>query len=183
MLFLPYRSSSGSTLIELLIVLAIVGILITSATGDFSQIFAKNQQESILSALLSHHHLARSEAIKNNKVTLLCKSNNGQQCTPEAQWHHGWILFQDLDNNKKVGTSERIYYVQQSLHNNLTLNYRGFGSHNYIRYFPNGRSTSNGTFTLCNKKGEAYKKAFIIARTGRARISHLAPGNKALVCS
>ena len=182
MLLTHYRKAAGFTVIELLIVLAILGILLGIAVPGFTSLFAQSQQETTLSTLLRHHHLARSEAIKNNQIIMLCKSHDGRQCHSDSSWQDGWIIFRDSDNNKQVSLQEPIIYVQQALHNNLTIKYRGFGSHHYVRYFPNGRSTTNGTFTLCNQHSEAYKKAFIISRTGRARISQLAPGNKALQC-
>lgn len=172
----------GLTLIEMLIVIAIAGTLFTLAAPGFSNLLARNQQTSVLNTLLSHHHLARSEAIKSNQPVLLCRSKDSQQCTPKAQWHDGWIIFSDTDNNKKVNNNERIIYIQPALNNNLTIQYRGFGSNKYVRYFPDGHSTSNGTFIFCNQDAEVLDKFLIISRPGRARIASKAPGNKAPKC-
>ena len=178
----PLQKYYGLTLIELLIVLALAGVLFASAIPAFSHIVARHQQTSVLYTLFSHHQLARSEAIKTNQQVLLCKSDDGEQCTPQALWHDGWLIFSDNDHNKKVSSDEQVIYIQQALNKNLTLKYRGFGSYNYILYFPDGHSSSNGTFTLCNQYAEAYAKTLIISRTGRARIDTKEPENKEPTC-
>lgn len=180
---LSFKKHYGFTLIELFIVLAIAGILLASAVPALSNLSARNQQTSILNTLLSHHHLARSEAIKRNQQVLFCKSNNGLQCTPKAQWQDGWLIFPDSDRNRKLSNNERVIYIQKALNDNLTLHYRGFGSHNYIRYYSDGHSTSNGTFTLCHQYAEADAKKLIISRTGRARIDTNAAGKKEANCT
>lgn len=174
---------NGFTLIELIIVLAIAGILFSIALPAFTHMLAQNKQTAQLYTLFHHHQLARSEAIKSNQKVLLCKSSNGQQCTPKTKWSDGWIIFSDTDNNKKISASERVIYIQQALSVNLSLKYRGFGSHNYVRYFPDGRSSTNGTFTLCSQYGNEMAKGIIISRTGRARIAAKSAGGKALTCS
>ncbi|MDX2503769.1 MAG: GspH/FimT family pseudopilin [Gammaproteobacteria bacterium] len=177
------NTMSGFTLIELLVSLAIVGIIMTSAIPVFAQMIARNQQTAQLHTLFSHHQLARSEAIKTNQRVTLCKSSNGQQCTIESQWHDGWIVFSDTDHNKKINNNERVIFIQQALANNLTLKYKGFGSHNYISYFSDGRSSTNGTFTLCTQFKDETARSIIISRTGRARLDNKGSDGGTLECS
>lgn len=176
------KTIHGFTLIELIIVLAIAGVILTSAIPAFSNMLAENRQKSQLFTLFSHHQLARSEAIKTNQRVTLCKSNNGQQCTSKSQWHEGWIIFSDTDHNKQINADERVVFIQQALPGNLTLKYKGFGSHNYISYYSNGSSTTNGTFTLCSQLGDQTAKSLIISRTGRARLASKASKGKPLIC-
>lgn len=177
------RVIPGYTIIEMLTVLTIAGIIFTLAVPAFSKMIARNQQMTQLHTLFSHHQLARSEAIKTNRRVTLCKSSNGQQCTPKSQWHDGWIVFSDTNHNKKINDNEQVIYIQQALPNNLILEYKGFGSYNYISYFSDGRSTTNGTFTLCSQFSDATAKSIIISRTGRARLDDKGSGGKALKCS
>jgi type IV fimbrial biogenesis protein FimT len=176
------HTTYGFTLMELIIVLAISSILMTSAIPAFSQMLARNKQTAKIHLLFAHHRLARSEAIISNQRVTLCKSSDSLQCTRNSQWHDGWIVFIDANHDKRVSSSERIIFVQQALENNMTLKYRGFGSHNYISYFPGGRTTSNGTFTLCNQFGEKTAKGLIISRTGRAHLSDRASNGNPLEC-
>lgn len=165
------KTYQGMTLLELMIVLAIASILITSAVPSFSQMLSRNQQLTQLHILFKHLHLARSEAIKTNSRILLCKSSNGIQCTKNAQWSDGWIVFSDKDKNNKLSSNEQITYSYQALPNNLSLQYRGRNSANYITYYADGRSSTNGTFTLCNHATDNQPKGLVISRTGRIRLA------------
>ncbi len=181
--YYPVKQYPGFTLIELMITIGVAGILFSIAIPSFLQLQADNQQTTQLYSMFSHHHLARSEAIKNTSTVLLCKSSDGRQCTPRAQWSDGWIIFSDTDNDKTISSGERVIHIQQALSDNLSLKYKGFGSHNYVRYFPSGQSSTNGTFTLCSQLGSKYAKSIIIARTGRIRIASKGTGGKPLSCS
>jgi type IV fimbrial biogenesis protein FimT len=165
------QSPKGFTLIELIITLAIAGILLAIAVPSFAEMLSHNHQSAQLNILFHHHLLARSEAIKHQNRVLMCKSDDGKQCTPHAKWSDGWIIFSDHDNNNIINADEPIFYIQQALSMNLSLQYKGFGSHNYIRYYSDGHSSTNGTFTLCSHAGTQVAQHVIISRTGRARIA------------
>lgn len=175
-------SSCGFSLVEMLIVLAMVGILSGYALPSFSKLVNSNHQNTVLMQLFSHHQLARSEAIKQNQSIILCKSDNSRQCTPSAQWHKGWIIFADIDNNKQLNDTEQLIYSFQNENPALSLSYRGFGSHNYVRYYPDGRSSTNGSFILCTPEGDITARSLIISRTGRTRLSSRSASGGALKC-
>lgn len=177
------KTSQGFTVVELMITLLITGILFLVALPSFSNMLAKNEQTAQIYTLFHHHQLARTEAIKSNRNVLLCKSSDGLKCTSNSKWSDGWIIFSDTDNDKKISDNETVIYVQDTLPQKLSLKYKGFGSHHYVRYFPNGRSSTNGTFTFCNQIDKSNVQSLIIARTGRARLDTKASGGKALSCS
>lgn len=182
---IAYQSKKfhGFTLIELIITIVITGILFSVAIPSFSHILAQNQQTSLLYTIFAQLNFARYEAIKTNQQIMLCKSIDGKLCVTTTLWSDGWLIFADTDNNKKVSSNESILYIQQSLPDNIFFDYKGSGSSNYFRYFPNGRGSSNGTFTLCNHADEKMARSIIVSRSGRARIDNKKGSGEALTCS
>ncbi len=94
---------SGFTLIELMITLAIVGILLTLGVPSLKTFMQGNQLIASSNELLSALHVARSEAIKLNSRVSICESSDGTSCSNTGSWKNGWIVFVDfdgqLDNN------------------------------------------------------------------------------------
>ena len=79
----PYKS--GFTLVELLVVVAVLGILATLSVGGFQSLTQSQQVKNASFELFSSLSLARSEAIKRNgNVTVTPVST--------ADWGHGWTI-------------------------------------------------------------------------------------------
>ena len=129
------KNNDGFTVIEVIICLAITGILFTLALPSVSHMLSSNQQTSVLHTLFTNLSLARTKAIVSQQHILLCKSSNGQQCTNTSKWSDGWLIFADIDNNKQINNGEYVIHVQQALPDYMELSYRGFGSINYFRYY------------------------------------------------
>ena len=93
--------NSGLTLIELLITVAIVGVLIASATPSMTEFIQNNRAVTQVNELHTSLSLARNEAIKRNSNITVCRSSNGTTCS--GAWQNGWIVF--VDNNFVEGNS------------------------------------------------------------------------------
>lgn len=89
---------SGLTLIELMVVVAIVGILIALAAPSFQGLIMKNKVQAAASEFQSALALARSEAIKRGgdaRVTVVANSLSGSN----AVWTSGMTVFYDITSN------------------------------------------------------------------------------------
>lgn len=86
----PKLGRQGFTLAELLIVMAIVGILASLAAPAFSQFIKSQRIKSMASDLNASLTLARSEAIKRN-------SNVTTSPKTAGAWQNGWQIA-DPDN-------------------------------------------------------------------------------------
>lgn len=106
--------SRGFTLIELMIVIALVAILTSLAVPGFSQFLSKRSVSAAAATLATDYRFARSEAIKRSSFVTVCRSTDSATCAGTSEsWHGGWIVFADADGNGVVGANEEILRVQQ----------------------------------------------------------------------
>jgi type IV fimbrial biogenesis protein FimT len=82
--------SGGFTLLEALVVIAILGILAAIAPPAFDYIVVSSRTSSFATNLAASMQLARSEAILRNNATSVCASSNGTTCG--GLWEQGWIV-------------------------------------------------------------------------------------------
>jgi type IV fimbrial biogenesis protein FimT len=130
----------------------------------------------LASDLLSHLHVARSEAIKRNGRVALCKSADGRTCAAGGGWEQGWIVFHDGDNDGDRAAGEPLISVMGA----LPAGWRLAGNQNvarYISFHPNGgtRLVSGGfqagTLTLCRAaSGATEASQVVINANGRPRL-------------
>ncbi len=88
----------GFSLIELMVVIAIVGILIAVAAPSFQSIIMKNKVQAAASEFQSALALARSEAIKRGgdaRITVVANS----LASGTAVWTSGITVFYDTTTN------------------------------------------------------------------------------------
>ncbi len=93
------RAMRGLTLIELMIGIAVAGVLLALAGPSFQAALGKSRLSSSASELTGAVQLARSEAIRNNRRVVLCRSTDGSACDSTASSWPGWLIFVDLDSD------------------------------------------------------------------------------------
>ncbi|PVZ70298.1 GspH/FimT family pseudopilin [Pelagibaculum spongiae] len=168
----PHPFKNGFTLIELMIVIALVGILAGVAIPSFQSFMVGNRIKTTVSDLKTDFRLARSEAMKNASVVTICSSSDGASCNgSRGSWSVGRIAFLDRNSNRQVDANDSIFLIRDSLSRSDKLDYRGFPSSNYFQYSALGRSNDmNGTFVFCAESVAADKfKGLSINKGGRAR--------------
>jgi len=176
------RRSSGFTLLEALITLAIAALL-SLVLPDLRNLLLNSRMTTQVNGLVHDMHLARSEAITQGTQVILCKSRNQQNCSRDARWDEGWILFSDIDHDETLDEGERILLRRGRLNKQTHLHYAGFRSDRFITFYSSGFTNVNGTFTFCDTRGSRAARAIILSKTGRLRTSRTkADGRSPLRC-
>jgi len=163
-----YHTIRGFTLYELLMSLALVGIVLAAGLPAFSGTLARQRQAVEINALFHALHLARKESIMRRKVVSLCPSRDGRNCAPGTDWSAGWIMFEnaDRDSPPRVDSGEAVLQVHRvSGEIRILANRRGFTLRaTFLR-------ATNGTFIVCDRQSRTPAKALIVSYTGRPRVA------------
>lgn len=166
------NNKHGFTLIELMVTIAIAGIMASMGIPSLQKTIKNNAMASFHNEILSALSFARSEAIKQGTWVAVCKSNpEGDQCEgAEAGWQAGWLIFPDRNNNGTIDVGEGILTVKKQMPEQLSMVYSR--NNNRISYGSQGYSIGyNGNITLCDSRSDASKSGMIISNNGRARVA------------
>jgi type IV fimbrial biogenesis protein FimT len=90
----------GFTLIELMIVMAVLVILIMLAAPSMGNLVRDQRVKTAAGDVYAALIFARSEALKRNQFVAACSKNaDGTGCEGSTDWARGWIVFLDADGN------------------------------------------------------------------------------------
>ena len=176
----PLNIQAGITLIELLIALTVLSMLITLSVSGFSALIAASRMNSHVNSLVHSLHTARQISRARGTEVTVCKSTNGKQCMPNGNWHEGWLMFANLDqdNPPQLDPGETVLEVHESVSAlNIASNRRAF----ILRPF--GKRSTNGTLVYCDRRGSKSAKAIIVSYTGKPRTSTKDASGRMLTCA
>lgn len=181
-MYRPHRDQ-GLTLVEMITVIAILGILAMVAAPSFITFRQNAERTRAVNAFVHAVFLARSEAIKRHSVVALCKSSSGLRCENAAgNWANGWVVFHNIDRDEpaQIDAGEAVLLRQAAWeHGRITSN----PGRQTFSFRPTTQGSVNGTLLFCDERGGAEARALIISHTGRPRVSTRDANNKRLVCS
>jgi type IV fimbrial biogenesis protein FimT len=172
------KKVTGFTLVELMVGMAIAGILLFSAPS-FVNIVKNNQQVTRVNTLLLAMTSARDEAITQNAPVSVCQSNDTVSCTDKG-WKDGWIVFTDTGVAGKVDGTDRVLVKQTAMDADTSLTSTNFP--NFLTYSSDGTSSSAGSFTMCDDRGANHAVSLCIAATGRLHTDKQDCAGKAITC-
>ena len=159
------KRARGFTLIETLVVLAIVAILARVAYPSYQKLIRGSRLSGQSTLLLTSLYQARSEAIRRVKKVSICPSDYGNSggtptCTTSitsATWGNGWIVFIPPSQSAlgTAGSGTEVLVAQGTLANSNTLttcqnNNSTCGTFKYLTFDPNGISSVEGTYNVPN---------------------------------
>ncbi len=179
-------NSSGFTLIELMITIAIAAILLGLAAPSFQQTIQNNRMVSQTNELIAAINSARQIAIAEGATTIICASNNPNAATPAcatssegtASWNQGYLIYTKRlntvtdntlasyglnanDSLVKVGTLQNnSYRIDRSDSATLELTHIGFLSNGSIFI-----DDSPG-ITVCDKRAGLHGNTIALTKSG-----------------
>jgi type IV fimbrial biogenesis protein FimT len=177
----PRPVIAGLTLLELLVVLAVASIVLTVAMPAFQHTVAGGERTAAINTLVTALLLARREAIKRGEAVVLCKTTDGERCerSENTSWAAGHLVFVNVDGDHPpwLDHGEPVLLRGGELTGvSIAANRSAF----ILRPIP--RRSTNGTFTICDRRGAAHARALVVSYTGRARTAEREPDGDPLQC-
>ena len=98
-------AAGGFTIVELMMVVAIVGVLSMLALPSMRTVVLNSRMRSLSLDIYSSLALARSEAVKRNRRVLVCPAGaSANTCGGGTDWAIGWLVCVDADANGACDT-------------------------------------------------------------------------------
>ena len=177
------HQSRGFTLLEVMVVVAIVAILTTLAAPSFVALIQSNSVSSNVNAFIADVRYARSEAVRRGGAVIMCRSDAPEAAAPVCNttagtngWATGWIIFEDRDGslNYSAGTDASQLLRVQGPITNLDSIYDGSGSSAKFQFTATGRMQNTAlTYLLFGSTSSmpvTRQRVVCVNATGRARI-------------
>jgi len=177
------KNNTGFTLIELMVTIAIAGVVLGIAIPSFNDAIRNSRLTTTANKLTATLNLAKSEAIKRGvQVTVRRKGATSKH------WEQGWDVFVDSDGNNSFSDAtpstpcemnadgspkeDCLLKTYGPLPAGLTLITGASTYKDYAAYLPTGISKGGAgdTFHLCQASDVPSSKEIILNAVGRAYV-------------
>lgn len=169
------KRSSGFTLIELIVTIALAAVLMALAVPSFIQYQRNSELTSLTNTLLASVSAAKGAAQKTGRNAFVIPRGTG--------WSSGWIVYVDVNrDNAYTQATDTLVYAQGQLESYFSVSGNSIagGSSPYIKFDNAGYSIDNNaapvalSFTIArtdttNVNPLEETRRVVIARTGRVR--------------
>jgi type IV fimbrial biogenesis protein FimT len=165
----------GFTIVELIVTMAVVGILVSIAVPSFRSFLQNSRLANQANTLVYSLNLARSEAIRLDTPIEVCASSDGATCNIAATppgWADGWIVCYPAANCAPGGAGPfTLLQVSPALGggNTVTEQIAGALAVTYLTsgQTNTGKAGSNYRFVFCDNRGAAFGQDVEISFIGR----------------
>ena len=167
----------GFTLIELMVIIAIAGVLLSLAAPGFISFQRNSELTSLANKMFGSINSARSEAMKSGRNAFVVPNDS-------SSWSTGWFVYVDMNSNNSFDEGTDLFIqTQPALVSYITMtgNNNAAASNPYISFDSAGYARTVGGNGLTNlalsiKRNDVstadtpeQSRLVIVARTGRTR--------------
>jgi type IV fimbrial biogenesis protein FimT len=166
------RRQRGVTLLELVVVLAISGAMMSVALPDMRQLVRAHQLKTAVNDLFGAINLTRSQAISRGRRVQLVPAGDA-----DLDWSGGWVVFVDENGDHRPNGAEEVIMRHGPAADGIAIEAAFSGQHGstYLAYNSMGRSCSDisslaarfGTLSLVQ---DGQTRRIKVNMLGRARI-------------
>lgn len=166
------KSTNGFTLLELMVILAIVSITVSLGVPSFRSVILDSRMVADANQFVSAVNLARSSAVRFQRAAVICTSTDYATATPSCSggtdWTAGWIVWVDKDRDNVADAAE-VIAVQEPLNEQTLFTATAAGRFTYdSRGFGLG---AGDTLTLCDNRTGETGRAVNVNAVGRTNVS------------
>lgn len=180
------HQSRGFTLLEVMVVLAIVAILTTLAAPSFVAMIQSNAVSGNVNTFIADVRYARSEAVRRGGAVLMCRSDAPEATAPVCNttagtngWASGWIIFEDRDdslNYSAAADANQLLKVQGPITNLDSIMETSGAGATKLQFTATGRMKSLSSATALQfgsniTMPNSRQRVVCINASGRARIA------------
>lgn len=176
-------SAAGVTLLEMLVVIAIVGILARFAFPSFNGLLLNSRQISYVNQFIAAINQGRTEAVKQSLPVTICIADTtatNPSCSTSLNWNNGWLMFIDKGTLGSF-TSGTDILLRKGMPAATGISVTSTGLSSYLSFLPTGfantasfaSGSSSGTLLVCAKDnlGKAASSASTLSFNLVGRVS------------
>lgn len=155
--------STGHTLVELLVALALVAVLALVAAPSFREFGADLRRDARIRELRHTLALARSEALARGVRVVVCAG--ADTCAGSEDWSRGWLAYADAEAPRAQRTAAEPLLARTSGGARVAVR----ANRRALEFLPTAVAATTATFAFCDWRGVRAARTLVVSRTGRVR--------------
>lgn len=172
----------GFTVLELMIAVAVLGILLGVGVPSFNAIMRQNRLAGQTNDFLAAAAMARSEAVKRGTLVSLCPAaaDGSDACSGDDAWSNGWLVFVDEGVAGVINDDTDLVIQRWPAAAEQRINITNPDT-NFISYRNDGATTlglgNRATFTVAPERNYCADplgaRSVVVSAAGRVNVTRI----------